>query len=62
MAASLKDELQIDTDLIEGGRGEFTVWVDETCVAKKDERGFPDEREVVAAVRRVLAGQADGGS
>lgn len=62
MAASLKDELQLDPDLVEGGRGEFTVWVDETCVAKKDERGFPDEREVVAAVRRALAGETGGGA
>lgn len=55
MAALVKDELQLDTELVEGGRGEFTVWVGEACVAKKDERGFPDEREVVAAVRRALS-------
>lgn len=55
MAAFLKDELQIETELVEGTRGEFTVWVDEMCVAKKDERGFPDERDVVAVVRRAIA-------
>ncbi len=55
MAASIKDDLQLDTELVEGARGEFTVWVNETCVARKDEGGFPDEREVVAAVRQALA-------
>ena len=54
MAAALKDQLQLDTEVVEGGRGEFTVWVGDACVARKDEHGFPDEQTVVATVRRAL--------
>ena len=55
MAALIKDELGIDTDLIEGGRGEFTVWVGDGVVAKKDTQGFPSDEEAVAAVKQALA-------
>jgi hypothetical protein len=41
--------------LVEGKRGEYTVWVDDTLVAKKDLKGFPSEQDVVAAVRLALA-------
>jgi predicted Rdx family selenoprotein len=54
VAAAIKADLQLEAEIIEGSRGEFTVWVGDTCVAKKDERGFPDERETVAAVRDAL--------
>lgn len=40
--------------MVEGGRGEFTVWVGEACVARKDEQGFPDEQTVVGAVQRAF--------
>ena len=46
----------VDADLIEGSRGEFTVWVDDKIVARKDATGFPSEDETVAAVRSALAG------
>jgi hypothetical protein len=39
---------------VEGKRGEYTVWVGETLVAKKDRGGFPSDQEVVAAVQRAL--------
>ena len=55
MAALIKDELGIDTDLIEGGPGEFTVWVGDGVVAKKDTQGFPSDEEAVAAVKQALA-------
>jgi len=54
VAAALKDTLSLESDLMEGARGEFTVWVNDTCVAKKDEHGFPEDAAVVAAVRREL--------
>ena len=54
MAALIKDELGVDSELTEGGRGEFTVWVDDQVVAKKDTEGFPSDEEALAAVRRAV--------
>ena len=54
MAAIIKVATGIELELVVGGRGEFTVWVGEETVAKKDASGFPGEAEAVAAVRRAL--------
>ena len=54
MAALIKDELGVDSELTEGGRGEFTVWVGDQVVAKKDTEVFPTDEEVLAAVRRAV--------
>jgi len=54
VAAELKKKLGISTTLIEGDRGEFTVWVGPTKVADKNHGDFPTETEVVAAVQSVL--------
>ena len=54
MAALIKKETGRDTELIVGGRGEFTVWVGEETVAKKDAGRFPEDEEVVTAVQRAL--------
>ena len=54
MAAELKRKLGITTKLIEGDRGEFTVWVGPTKVAEKKDGEFPLESDVVAAVQGVL--------
>ena len=54
MAALIKVELGIDSELIEGGRGEFTVWVGDQVVAKKDTEGFPSDEDALAAVRRAV--------
>ena len=54
MAALIKDELGIDSELTEGARGEFTVWVGDQVVAKKDSEGFPSDEEALAAVRRAV--------
>ena len=54
MAELLKKELNVETNLIEGDRGEFTVWVDERVVAKKGWLGFPDDEKVLEAVRNAL--------
>lgn len=54
MAALIKAETGIDAELAVGGRGEFTVWVGEVTVAKKDANGFPGDGDVVAAVRRAV--------
>ena len=55
MAAALKDALGIDVELIEGGRGEFTVWVGDRKVSEKGWIFFPDDNVVVTAVREALA-------
>jgi hypothetical protein len=54
VAAVVKQELGIDSELVEGQRGEFTVWVGEELVARKDALGFPSEDDVLAAVRKTL--------
>jgi hypothetical protein len=54
VAALIKEEIGVDTDLVEGGRGEFTVWVGDESVAQKDAGGFPSERDVIAAVREAI--------
>jgi hypothetical protein len=36
VAALIKDTLGIDAELSEGSRGEFTVWVGDEVVARKD--------------------------
>ncbi len=55
MADKIKAELGVDeVALVPGDRGEFTVWVGEVMVARKDYSGFPDEETVLALVRREL--------
>lgn len=53
MAAQLKLELGIDAELIVGGAGEFTVWVDGAKVAEKSWGRFPEPAAVVSAVRNA---------
>jgi hypothetical protein len=55
VAALIKDELGVETDLVEGARGEFTVWVGDEKVSQKDAAGFPTEQEALSAVRQALA-------
>ena len=54
MAALIKAELGVDSELTEGGRGEFTVWVGDKIVAKKDADGFPSDEDALAAVKRAV--------
>ena len=61
MADLLKKELGVETELIKGDRGEFTVWVGETVVAKKNWLGFPDDGKVLEAVRVALATEKSSG-
>ena len=56
MAALIKQETGADTGLVEGGRGEFTVWVGDRKVAEKGWLGFPADNDVLAAVQQALAG------
>jgi hypothetical protein len=54
VAAELKRGLGVDAALIEGDRGEFTVWVDQKRVASKNGEDFPPAEEVVDAVRAAM--------
>lgn len=54
MAALIKERLHVESNLVEGDRGEFTVWVADEMVARKTPLGFPTEDEAVAAVDRAL--------
>ena len=54
MAALIRDETRTEAELVEGKRGEFTVWVGKELVAQKDAAGFPSDTDVVAAVRQAL--------
>ena len=40
--------------MIEGGRGEFTVWVRDQKVSEKGWISFPSDEVIVAAVRDAL--------
>jgi hypothetical protein len=55
VAALIKDSVGADVQLVEGRRGEFTVWVGDKVVAKKDPLvGFPTDDDALAAVQRAL--------
>jgi hypothetical protein len=54
VAALILEELDVETRLTPGDRGEFTVWVAGVKVAEKTESGFPDERTILHAVEDAL--------
>jgi hypothetical protein len=61
VADLLERELDVSAQLVEGDRGEFTVWVGDSLVSKKNWLGFPADEKVLEAVRAALAaGQAPG--
>ena len=54
MAALIKKDTGLDTEIVEGGRGEFTVWVDDKRVAQKTADGFPEDQQALSAVQQAL--------
>ncbi len=55
MADKLKKELGIEAVLQEGGKGEFSVWVDgKQVLAKKQLLYFPRDSTVLKVVRKEL--------
>ncbi|MBA2647898.1 MAG: hypothetical protein H0U81_13960 [Pyrinomonadaceae bacterium] len=54
MAETIKREIGVESELIEGDRGEFTVWVDDRVVAQKGWIKFPSDQKVLAAVQQAL--------
>jgi hypothetical protein len=57
VAALIEEETRVKPEIVEGGRGEFTVWVGDERVAQKTAGEFPSDQEVLSAVRQVLAGR-----
>jgi hypothetical protein len=51
VAALIKEKTGLESDLVVGGRGEFTVWLDGKRIAQKDANGFPADEDVVSAVQ-----------
>jgi hypothetical protein len=54
MAELIKRELGVQPELIEGDRGEFSVWVGNQVVAKKGWLRFPSDQKVLTAVRQAI--------
>lgn len=55
MAAQLKQDLGVTAEMVVGGSGEFTVWVNAAKVAEKTMGKFPEPEVVVAAVRAAVS-------
>jgi hypothetical protein len=55
VAAEIKRATGLDTELLRGGSGEFTVWLDDKLLAEKKMGVFPDPASVVAAVKAAIA-------
>ena len=50
----MKEELQVEAELLKGSGGIFEVAVDGKVVSKKSLGGFPSEHDVVDAVSAAL--------
>lgn len=56
MAAEIKRAIGLETQLLVGGSGEFTVWLDDKLVAEKKLGMFPSPDAVVAELKRLMPG------
>jgi hypothetical protein len=54
VAALIKQAVGIQPELVVGKRGEFTVWLDDELVARKEQ----SDDEIVTAVRSARSPQA----
>jgi hypothetical protein len=54
VAALIKQETGIDSEVTPGNRGEFSIWVNDRKVAEKSATGFPTDREATDAVKTAL--------
>lgn len=54
MAAEIKQATGLEPQLLVGGSGEFTVWLDDRLLAEKKQGIFPDAQSVVAAVKAAI--------
>jgi hypothetical protein len=58
VAALIKKETGLDSELLVGGRGELSVWVGGTKVAERSPRGFPADAALLTAVKQAIAGSS----
>lgn len=58
MAALIKKETGLDSELEVGGRGELSVWVGGKKVADRSKRGFPADAALITAVKQAMAGSS----
>lgn len=56
MAAEIKRATGLDTALLVGRSGEFTVWLDDKLIAEKKLGMFPSPDTVVAELKKLLPG------
>ena len=56
MAELIKSKLGLQPQLVEGDRGEFTVWVGDQLVAKKGWVRFPADEKVLSAIEQAITG------
>jgi hypothetical protein len=54
VAAEVKRATGLDAQLLVGGSGEFTVWLDDKLLAEKKLGQFPSPDAVVEAVKAAL--------
>jgi hypothetical protein len=58
VAAHLRETLGVEAELVRGGSGELSVWVDGTKVIEKMGQAFPTVEECELAVAKVMQGGA----
>jgi hypothetical protein len=54
VAAEIKRATGLDTQLVVGKSGEFTVWLDDNLIAEKKLGMFPSPDAVVAALKKLF--------
>ena len=54
VAALIKLETGVETRLVQGRMGEFSVWMDDKLVLKKGWIKLPSDEQVLAAIKSVL--------
>jgi len=50
----IKSAIGLDPVLVAGGRGEFSVWVDDERVAAKDANGCPADQAILTSIRTAV--------
>jgi selenoprotein W-related protein len=54
LAATLKKELALDSELVRGGNGIFNITVDDRLIFSRHDAGrFPTEAEIVDQLRKL---------
>ena len=57
MAEKIKEKFGLEANLVEGGRGEFTVLVGDKIAAKKGWLMIPSDEKILAGVGEILERQ-----